>query len=133
MAAAPPSTAPQSSFTTALAMLVYNVCYLAHTQNVDVPLNQAGDVLSNLWMVCCSAELGRKSHETHPHLPPPTPPSFPLDFSQLLMATSANPASKARRPVNLRTGKISSTPGRHVVDEVVPEEDEGWDLVDDDV
>ncbi|KAG6860272.1 hypothetical protein C0995_013449 [Termitomyces sp. Mi166 len=39
----------QSSFTTALTMLLYNVCYLAYTQNVDVPLAQAGDVLSNLW------------------------------------------------------------------------------------
>lgn len=40
-------------------MLLYNVCYLAHTQAVEIPLSQAGDVLSNLWAVCCSAELGR--------------------------------------------------------------------------
>lgn len=59
MAADPPPTASQSSFTTALSMLLYDVSYLAYTQTVDVPLSQAGDVLSNLWMVCCSAELGR--------------------------------------------------------------------------
>lgn len=56
---------PSSSFTTAYAMLLYNVCYLTHTQGVEVPLSQAGDVLSNLWSVCCSAELGRSAHFTH--------------------------------------------------------------------
>ena len=40
-------------------MLLYNVCYLAYTQGIEIPLSQAGDVLSNLWSVCCSAELGR--------------------------------------------------------------------------
>ena len=40
-------------------MLLYNVSYLSYTQNVEVPLSQAGDVLSNLWMVCCSSDLGR--------------------------------------------------------------------------
>jgi hypothetical protein len=45
-------------------MLLYNVCYLTHTQGVEVPLSQAGDVLSNLWSVCCSAELGRSAHFT---------------------------------------------------------------------
>jgi hypothetical protein len=54
----PPPT-PSSSFTTAYAMLLYNVCYLAYTQGIEIPLSQAGDVLSNLWSVCCSAELGR--------------------------------------------------------------------------
>ena len=56
------STTPpvaSSSFTTALTMLLYNVVYLAHTQNVAVPLNQAGDVLSNLWSICCSVDLGK--------------------------------------------------------------------------
>jgi hypothetical protein len=43
-------------------MLLYNVCYLAHTQAVEIPLSQAGDVLSNLWAVCCSADLGRSAH-----------------------------------------------------------------------
>jgi hypothetical protein len=40
-------------------MLLYNVCYLAYTQAIEIPLSQAGDVLSNLWSVCCSVELGR--------------------------------------------------------------------------
>jgi hypothetical protein len=39
-------------------MLLYNVCYLAYTQAIEIPLSQASDVLSNLWSVCCSAELG---------------------------------------------------------------------------
>ena len=51
--------APGGAFTMALAMLVYDVCFLAHTQAVDVPLAQAGEVLCNLWAVCCSPELGR--------------------------------------------------------------------------
>lgn len=46
------------NFPTALAMLLYNVSYLAYTQNVDIQLNQAGDVLSNLWCICCSSDLG---------------------------------------------------------------------------
>ena len=50
------------SFTTAFAMLLYNVCYLAYTQSVDIPLSQAGDALSNLWAVCCSNDLGRSAH-----------------------------------------------------------------------
>jgi hypothetical protein len=54
-----PLPTPSSSFTTAYAMLLYNVCYLAYTQAIEIPLSQAGDVLSNLWSVCCSAELGR--------------------------------------------------------------------------
>ncbi|KAH9167288.1 UV radiation resistance protein and autophagy-related subunit 14-domain-containing protein [Lactarius sanguifluus] len=111
---------PSSSFTTAYAMLLYNVCYLAHTQAVEIPLSQAGDVLSNLWAVCCSAELGRRSHQTHPLLPPPTPPSFPLDFGQLLQAT---PASRPR-PTRPRTA------GLHKNRNNIPEEDE-WDLLDD--
>lgn len=56
--ARPPPT-PSSSFTTAYAMLLYNGCYLAYTQGIEIPLSQAGDVLSNLWSVCCSVELGR--------------------------------------------------------------------------
>lgn len=57
-----PPEQPQSSFTTALAMLLYDVSYLAWTQNVEVPLSQVGDVLSNLWSVCCSSDLGRFVH-----------------------------------------------------------------------
>ncbi|KAI0302907.1 UV radiation resistance protein/autophagy-related protein 14 [Multifurca ochricompacta] len=114
---------PSSSFTTAYAMLLYNVCYLAHTQAVEVPLSQAGDVLSNLWAVCCSAELGRRSHQTYPLLPPPTPPTFPLDFAQLLQATAATPTSRPR-PARPRTT------GTHKNRNQIPEEDE-WDLLDD--
>lgn len=55
----PAEAAQSSSFTTAFAMLLYNVTYLAHTQSVEVPLSQAGEVLSNLWAVCCSPDLGR--------------------------------------------------------------------------
>jgi len=115
-----PPPNPSSSFATAYAMLLYDVCYLAHTQAVEIPLSQAGDVLSNLWAVCCSAELGRRSHQTYPLLPPPTPPSFQLDFGQLLQAT---PASRPR-PARPRTG------GPHMNRNNIPEEDE-WDLVDD--
>lgn len=53
------TTASGSSFTTALAMLLYDVCYVAYTQGIDVSLAQAGEVLGNLWAVCCSPELGR--------------------------------------------------------------------------
>ncbi|KAG6827032.1 hypothetical protein H0H92_013492 [Tricholoma furcatifolium] len=113
---------PQSSFTTALTMLLYNVCYLAYTQNVDVPLAQAGDVLSNLWSVCCSAELGRKSHETTPQLPAPTPPTFGLDFAQLLQATTTHPASRMRP----RSSKTPRRISRKEEPRIVEEE---WDLV----
>ncbi|KAF8878784.1 UV radiation resistance protein and autophagy-related subunit 14-domain-containing protein [Infundibulicybe gibba] len=121
---------PQMSFTTALAMLLYNVSYLAFTQNVDVPLNQAGDVLSNLWSVCCSSELGRKSHETTPLLPPPTPPGFPLDFAQLLQATTANPASRARPSRSSKSRRVAPIAKRK--QEQIVEEEDGWDLIDDD-
>jgi hypothetical protein len=82
----------------------------------------------------------RKSHETYPHLPPPTSSSFPLDFSQLLQATVANPSSKR----NTKLGRTGS--GKHSIEEKASNlllgerieeifnEDEGdWDLVDDDV
>lgn len=120
------TSAHGSSFTTALAMLLYNVCYLAHTQAVDVPLAQAGEVLGNLWAVCCSPELGRRSHATHSRLlPPPTPPSFQLEFAQLLQATAANP-SRARA----RT--MGANPRRKVREEHDPiVEEEDWDMVDD--
>ncbi|KAI0706905.1 UV radiation resistance protein and autophagy-related subunit 14-domain-containing protein [Cerioporus squamosus] len=125
LASAPPpstSSSPGSAFTTALAMLLYNVCYLAHTQAVDVPLAHAGDVLGNLWAVCCSPELGRRAHATRPLLPPPTPASFPLDFSQLLQATAATPARVRARGTSGRTKEVKT--------ERIVEEDEGWDLLD---
>ncbi|KAG2124295.1 hypothetical protein BD769DRAFT_1388838 [Suillus cothurnatus] len=52
-----PAHSQNQSFTTGLAMLLYNVCYLA--QGVDILMSQAGDALSNLWAVCCSGELGQ--------------------------------------------------------------------------
>ncbi len=103
-------------------MLLYNVCYLAHTQAVDVPLAHAGDVLGNLWAVCCSHELGRRAHATRPLLPPPTPASFPLDFSQLLQATAATPTRVRARGTSGRTKEVKT--------ERIVEEDEGWDLLD---
>lgn len=52
--------ATTTSFSTGFAMLLYSVAYLAHTQGADIPLASAaaGEVLRNLWDVCCSAELG---------------------------------------------------------------------------
>ena len=122
----PPPNTP-SSFTTALAMLLYDVSYLAHTQNVDVPLSQAGDVLSNLWSVCCSAELGRRSHETTPRLQPPTGLGFHLDFAQLLQATAAHPRST--RVIRRKAGGVGHQ--QRTVD-AVKEEEEGWDMVEGD-
>ena len=52
------SESGSSSFTVGLAMLLYNVAYLAHTQGITVPLSSAGDTLRNLWAICSSAELG---------------------------------------------------------------------------
>lgn len=135
-------------------MLIYNVCYLSHTQRVvpEVGLSQAGEVLSNLWRCCCSAELGRVGHEsvgwgpttmlaaasspighfgevtsplalvaavdptsaTNPNipaisgmltmirLPPPTPPTFPMDFGQLLQAVSGAGGAGARAKAKMR-------------------------------
>ncbi|KAL4268515.1 UV radiation resistance protein/autophagy-related protein 14 [Pleurotus pulmonarius] len=123
-----PDTHPRASFTTALAMLIYNVCYLAYTQGVDVPLSQAGDVLSNLWSVCCSPELGRRSHETHPLQPAPTPPSFPLEFTQLLQATTANPASRNHR--SSRPPRRPSEAARRRQSKII--EEDGWDIIDED-
>ncbi|KAJ7086310.1 UV radiation resistance protein and autophagy-related subunit 14-domain-containing protein [Mycena crocata] len=60
-----PYTNPNTpQFTTALAMLLYDVVYLAHTQGLQIALAQAGDVLRNLWAVCCAAERGRRVHAT---------------------------------------------------------------------
>ncbi|KAN0085621.1 UV radiation resistance protein and autophagy-related subunit 14 domain containing protein [Tylopilus felleus] len=144
MTLAPP-TEPKASFTTAFAMLLYNVCYLAHTQSVEIPLSQAGDALGNLWAVCCSGELGRRSHETTPSLPPPTPPSFPLDFAQVLQATTASPARDRRRVALAGTGVVRDTmvgtredrgfvsgvrsPTQRRPEQIA--EEEGWEVVED--
>ncbi|KAG0694817.1 UV radiation resistance protein and autophagy-related subunit 14-domain-containing protein [Suillus ampliporus] len=121
-----PAHGQNQSFTTGLAMLLYNVCYLAHTQGVEIPLSQAGDALSNLWAVCCSGELGRRSHSTTPLLFPPTPPSFTLDFSQVLQATAASPARVAR----IRPGRSAQDAGiGRMRSERIVEEEDGWDVV----
>ncbi|KAF8555631.1 hypothetical protein OG21DRAFT_1507527 [Imleria badia] len=140
-----PPTEPKASFTTAFAMLLYNVCYLAHTQSVEIPLSQAGDALGNLWVVCCSGELGRRSHETTPTLAPPTPPSFPLDFAQVLQATTASPARGRRRVALVGTGVVRDTipgtgedhsgsgvrsPMRRRPERIA--EEEGWEVVEED-
>lgn len=70
-------------------------------------------------------ESYRKSHETFPYLPPPTPPSFPLDFSQLLQATVAHPPSRPR------VHKLG--PGSLARERIGEVSEDGWDLVDDDV
>ncbi|KAH7886487.1 UV radiation resistance protein and autophagy-related subunit 14-domain-containing protein [Phlebopus sp. FC_14] len=130
-------TQPQPSFTTAFAMLLYNVCYLAHTQSVEIPLSQAGEALGNLWAVCCSGELGRRSHETTPLLPPPTPFTFPLDFAQLLQATTTNPAGRGRRRVQVGMPSAADGNGHASIrsakkkDKTVDED--GWEVVDEDV
>ncbi|KAJ8091102.1 hypothetical protein PM082_022811 [Marasmius tenuissimus] len=120
-----PSPEPQQTFTTAFAMLLYNVCYLAYTQSVDVPLAHAGDVLSNLWNVCCSAELGRRSHETQPILAAPTPPGFQLDFAQLMQAmTTTRPRAPLAKSRGVGNGKIARKDRALEVDE------DGWDIID---
>lgn len=64
----------------------------------------------------------RLSHATTPTLPPPTPPTFPLDFSQLLQATTAS-------PTRLRPIKSSKKHGKRRESTIV--EEEGWDLLND--
>jgi hypothetical protein len=64
----------------------------------------------------------RRSHATTPTLPPPTPPTFPLDFPQLLQATTAGPTRL--RPIK------SSKHGKRRESTIV-EEEEGWDLMND--
>ncbi|KAG2139134.1 UV radiation resistance protein and autophagy-related subunit 14-domain-containing protein [Suillus bovinus] len=112
-----PAHTQNQSFTTGFAMLLYNVCYLAHTQGVEIPLSQAGD--------CIGGELGRRSHSTTPLLLPPTPPSFMLDFAQVLQTTAASPARAAR----IRPGRSAQEAGiGRTRSERIVEED-GWDVV----
>jgi len=90
------------------------------------------DAVSVLCSMPIQTFLSRKSHETYPKIPDPTPPSFPLDFAQLLQATTANPASRPR----IKRHKHGAGEGvaRERIEEVSREaEEDGWDLVDDDV
>ncbi|KAJ7620275.1 UV radiation resistance protein and autophagy-related subunit 14-domain-containing protein [Roridomyces roridus] len=150
-----PSEAPQ--FTTALAMLLYNVLYLAHTQGIAIPLAQAGDVLSNLWAVCCSAELGRRSHATssYPLLPLPTPsPSlssggFPIDFAHVLQAAASGGGRRAALARHVSGNVVSESRGEGEAKGKIKdkskdkgrkegggggktEEEDGWDVVSED-
>lgn len=121
-----PSDSTHESFTTAFAMLLYNVCYLAYTQCVEISLSQAGDALSNLWAICCSNDLGRRSHVTA-SLPPPTPSTFGLDFQQLLQATTASPTRV--RPLKSSSSKHHRK--RRENSTIAEEDEEGWDLMND--
>ena len=123
-----------ASFSTALAMVSYKTAYLAHTQGVDVSLSSAasGQLLATLWAVCCSADLGIKSHDTRPLLPPP---ASVLDFRQLLQAQAiASGAGAAAGTVTStatsgRSGRDRKHKARMNVD-VVAEEEDGWEVVD---
>ncbi len=78
----------------------------------------------------------RKSHETYPHLPAPTSPAFPFDFSQLFQATVANPVSKEktrRAGIGRNTSYGRAVVGSAPLAEELLNGEEGWDLVDDDV
>jgi hypothetical protein len=120
------SDSSHESFTTAFAMLLYNICYLAYTQCVDISLSQAGEALSNLWAICCSSDLGRRSHATA-SLPPPTPSTFGLDFTQLLQATTASPTRV--RPLKSPSSKHHRK--RRENSTIIEEDEEGWDLMND--
>ena len=111
-------------------MLSYSTAYLAYTQGVDVPLSLAasGAILPTLWAVCCSAELGRRSHASGSpidvvgrtgRLPPPTH-GFALDFRQLLQA-QATAADQNPVPPRSRMAK-----GK---EELTIEEEEDWEVV----
>ena len=100
-----------------------------------------------LWAVCCAHELGRRAHATRGWvgpapgggagaaqqqggmvlLPPPTPPGFPLDFSQLLQATAATPPRARARGSGGKGAQVQ------VRTERIVEEEDGWDLLDDDL
>ena len=75
-----------------------------------------------------------RSHATHPLLPLPTPPSFQLDFKQLLQAITADPATRPRS--RSRRGSTSTAGGTKKgarkgakYDTIVEEED--WEVVND--
>lgn len=77
-----------SPFTISLAMLVYNVAYLGHAQSVDIPLHQSKKVQSNLWRVCCRADVGRFGQETGGYLTSTLPlSSWPDPLQRHLLLT----------------------------------------------
>ena len=155
-----PPSEPKASFTTAFAMLLYNVCYLAPLRAWRYPSPRQGtrsvifgpcvavanwDGTSSLSLISRGPpELGiRRSHETTPGLPPPTPPSFPLDFAQVLQATTASPAKGRRRVAVVGSGVVQDSavgtgeptlgmrsPTRRRPERIAKEE--GWEVVEDD-
>ncbi|KAJ7934037.1 UV radiation resistance protein and autophagy-related subunit 14-domain-containing protein [Mycena leptocephala] len=145
----PPPT-PESDhthFTTAFAMILYDVLYIAHTQGLAISLAQAGDVLSNLWAVCCAPELGRRSHSCagypHTRLPAPGSSGFGVDFAHVLQATASVGRSRAgllrhvganvmserwEGAEQIREGRGGEKRNR----EPKQEDEDGWDLVSED-
>ncbi|TFY69508.1 hypothetical protein EVG20_g3143 [Dentipellis fragilis] len=119
---APAPAAPHSSFTTAYAMLLFDVCYLAHTQVVDIPLSQAGEVLSNLWAPL-APDLPPPPAANSTHIPPRLCPAPASDRS-----TPASRGSRPTRPKTRRPSHAANKPPER--ERAIPEEDE-WDLVDD--
>ncbi|KAJ7099349.1 UV radiation resistance protein and autophagy-related subunit 14-domain-containing protein [Mycena belliarum] len=134
-----PSDTPQ--FTTALAMLLHNVLYLAHTQGLQIPLARAGDVLATLWAVCCAPGLGRRAHATAPPLPPPDADStFGVEFRHVLQAAASGGGRRAAlaRHVSTRSRDVggaakastdrdrNKNAGKRKGD---IEEEDGWDMV----
>ncbi|KAJ7119349.1 UV radiation resistance protein and autophagy-related subunit 14-domain-containing protein [Mycena crocata] len=140
-------------FTTALAMLLYDVLYLAHTQGLQIPLAQAGDALRNLWTVCCAADLGRRAHATSScssssgyiaPLPAPAPGVFGVEFAHVLQAAASGGGRRAALTRHVPPGLVVSE--RRDVDREVSErrerdkkkkkgeteEEDGWDLVSED-
>lgn len=130
----PAHVSTAASFSTALAMLSYNTAYLAQTQGVDVSLSSAasGQILATLWAVCCSAELGVRSHDTRPLL---QPPASVLDFRQLLQAQAIASGAAASAGITVpsvatgRRGRERMHKAKIAVD-VVAEEEDGWEVVD---
>ena len=102
---------------------------------------------STLLFVLSLSYLGSisRSHETTPSLQPPTPPSFPLDFAQVLQATTASPARGRRRVAAIGTDMIQDmagvgsdrgsasgvwSPTRRRRERIA--EEDGWEVVDED-
>ncbi|KZO94876.1 hypothetical protein CALVIDRAFT_483801 [Calocera viscosa TUFC12733] len=106
-----------SSFTTALSMLGFNVLYLLSTQGLSTPGTDSSSlpprVLNELIQLCISDNIGRRSHATRPHLPPPTH-GFALEFSRVLEA--AKEADGSKRAEEMRR---------------VEEGDADWDIIED--
>lgn len=118
----PSSSSQAPSFMTGLTMLLFNTLYLCHTQSLHIPLSQSGELLRNLLNVCCAPEVGHKSHQTGfgIALEHPTPPSFSLEFTQLLQITSAGPVQ--RKPLPSKNNLPIRPPD-------VDEEVEDWDII----